>query len=379
MVSEGITSIGDNAFHALSKVTSADIDDGVRMIGLLAFCQCDSLEQLKLPAGLMGVSERAFFNSKNLKVLTIAQDNDNFRTDESVLFDKKMETLYCYPAGKEGESYTVPDTVKTLWGGCFGCNDNLTSLTLPEGLKVIGPLAFAYTNGIANLDIPSSVEKIESRAFYDWNSQSVKFAGNAPEFDENAFEGANNNFLVYFTKGTEWPREKVRNYGGTAFWRERVYETIPETGILADWGTRGDGDFTNLFDGDLSTEWVVNQKECANPKDNSGNSYSAFEVELRLSDSIVPKSIAFKSANGQTLDQMADAERMVVRSLLENEDGSRWENIMDLGKDELTQAGGKSRAEFRFHDASDKAQIYYIYILTSHSDEDFRLAEIEIK
>ena len=377
VVSEGITSIGDNAFHALSKVTSADIDDGVRMIGLLAFCQCDSLEQLKLPAGLMEVSERAFFNSKNLKVFTIAQDNDNFRTDESVLFDKKMETLYCYPAGKEGESYTVPDTVKTLWGGCFGCNDNLTSLTLPEGLKVIGPLAFAYTNGIANLDIPASVEKIENQVFCGWSGKTLNFKGDAPDFNEYAFKEATENFFAFYLKEADWPHDKVRNYGGSVHWRETVNETIEKTGIKANWGTRGDGDFTNLFDNDYSTEWVVDHDECVHRKNSSGNTYYAFEADWDMPESVVPKSITFVSSDGQTENPLADADIVNVQAFGNTEDG--WVTIMQLGKDELAKAAGKSKAEYKFRDVEKPYRVYYVYILKPYSDEDFRLAEIKIK
>jgi hypothetical protein len=111
------------------------------------------------------------------------------------VFNKDKTALVCYPAGKAGNSYIIPNSVTSIVEGAFaGCNSlssitipdgvtsiergtfiycsGLTSITIPNSVTSIGVVAFSFCSGLASITIPASVTSIGDRAFANCSSLS---------------------------------------------------------------------------------------------------------------------------------------------------------------------------------------------------------------
>lgn len=65
---------------------------------------------------------------KRFKRITVSEDNPYYADVDGVLFSKDMTRLICYPCGKTGHTYIVPDTVETIGKFAFVDNVNLKKM-----------------------------------------------------------------------------------------------------------------------------------------------------------------------------------------------------------------------------------------------------------
>ena len=71
IISDNITSIGENAFQWCSSLTSIEIPVGVTSIGENAFQGCSSLTSIEIPVGVTSIGERAFDSCYSLTSIEI--------------------------------------------------------------------------------------------------------------------------------------------------------------------------------------------------------------------------------------------------------------------------------------------------------------------
>ena len=76
----------------------------------------------------------------NLQNIDVDSENQNFTSEEGVLFYKDKLALMAYPSGKTQTSYIIPDGVKALLG--FNCI-NLKELIIPSSVSFIMDDAFS--------------------------------------------------------------------------------------------------------------------------------------------------------------------------------------------------------------------------------------------
>jgi hypothetical protein len=90
----------------------------------------------------------AFRGCTGLTGLNAGAGNQAYASQDGVLFNKGKIRLICYPAGRLGSSYTVPNDVTALEHYAFAYNVNLTSATFPEGLASVGSGVFIGCTGL---------------------------------------------------------------------------------------------------------------------------------------------------------------------------------------------------------------------------------------
>src|ERR1035437_9972953 len=144
-ISNGCTSIADNAFSGCSSLTQITIPDSVTNIGMWTFSGCSSLTSIR-----------------------------------------------------------IPNNVTSIGMGMFETCMNLTSVTLPNSVTNIDNMAFSSCSSLTNITIPASVVSFGFNAF-GWctSLKAVYFLGNAPG-GMNVFYGDNAAIAYYLSGTTGW-------------------------------------------------------------------------------------------------------------------------------------------------------------------------------
>ena len=135
--------IGEDAFH-YSSITSIDIPNTVRTIGMFAFASCANLTSANLPTGLTTINSGLFLNCSKLT---------------SIKIPEKVKTIGSSAFTLCGlTSIDLPATLVQIGSGAFGYCDKLTSVTCRA---LVPPAAEDAFQGVEVANIPLYVH-----AFY---------------------------------------------------------------------------------------------------------------------------------------------------------------------------------------------------------------------
>lgn len=189
LLPESVKVIRYSAFDGCRSLTSITIPDGVTSIMGSAFENCIGLTSITIPASVEDIGYFAFSRCNNLDSITVSAENPSYISIDNVLFTKNLETLMFCSGNKTG-NYSIPESVKRIYGGAFyGCTKltsitipnsvedicdsafdgctGLTSITIPEGVTTIGDFAFDDCTGLTSVSIPNTVSYIGDWAFED--------------------------------------------------------------------------------------------------------------------------------------------------------------------------------------------------------------------
>ena len=198
IITEGVVSIGVNAFYGCSGLTSIIIPDGVTSIGNHAFSGCSGLTSITIPDSVTSIEWGAFLRCSGLTSIIIS---DGVTSIEESTF-----------SGCSGlTSITIPDSVTSIgWGAFSGCS-GLTSIIIPDGVTSIGEWAFSGCSGLTSITIPDSVKSIRSGAFSDCSGlTSIIIPDGVTSIGEQAFSDCSGLTSIIIPDG-------VTSIGGAAF------------------------------------------------------------------------------------------------------------------------------------------------------------------
>ena len=245
IISDGVTSIGHNAFRGCSSLTSVTIGNSVTSIGSYAFYNCSGLTSITIPSSVTSIWSSAFSHCSGLTSITIPNSVTSIGYQafaycsslSSIDIPNSVTSLGSYafyecsglisaniPSSETNisdavfyncsslTSITIPNSITSIgeWAfyGCAG----LTSIIIPNTVTSIGQHAFDYCSGLTSIDIPSNVTIIERYTFKDCSSLlSVTIPNSVTSIGQSAFSGCSGLTSVTIPNS-------ITSIGNTAFY-----------------------------------------------------------------------------------------------------------------------------------------------------------------
>jgi len=257
VLESGVTSIGDNAFHACYELISVEMPDSiisinddafydcrslkeinipssVKFIGNSVFRRCGALEQITIPKGVTSIGDTPFYYCDSLTQITIPnsvdtignglfaycnsltdinfeEGNRHFCMENGILFDNSKTILLSCSIKNTVSEYDIPETVVSIGRSAFAGNHSLTDVTIPDGITSIGSFAFNECLSLSKVSIPDSITDIGEFAFHDCVSLTrIKIPNRVTAIKELAFDYCSNLTQIFISEG-------VKSIGKDAF------------------------------------------------------------------------------------------------------------------------------------------------------------------
>ena len=176
---------GDTPWYGQrQRITKVVVSDGITSIGLNAFRDCSNLKTVSLPKKLTHIFSFSFANCVRLT------------------------------------SINFPEGLEDFYEGVFlGCT-SLKSVTLPEGFLLIGSNVFDGCSNLTSISLPASLRSVMSEAFHGCNKLStVKYAGTKSLWETVEISSGNDKLtsaaITYGSQNTWVPGNAWDEYAAT--------------------------------------------------------------------------------------------------------------------------------------------------------------------
>lgn len=187
IIGENITNIPDYCFSAGASLKTVSLPSALTSIGISAFHSCKSLTSIAIPASVTSIGDYAFEVTPSLTAIDVASENTAYKSEGGVLFNADMTDLIVYPAAREGDTYTVPETVSYVCSSAFHSGNKIKEVIFPEGLYSLNMYTFSKCTSLERVTLPSTLSFIGFGAFYHCDSlTSVTIPESVTNIDEYA-------------------------------------------------------------------------------------------------------------------------------------------------------------------------------------------------
>lgn len=171
ILEEGIEEISGRAFDSCSKVKEWKLPKSLKRIGPCAFSNI-SVEEFNIPENVESIAA-TFISSSNLSRINVDSNNKYFTSVDGILFDKDSTRVIKYPENRDGNSYEVPNTVKTIDANAFISCKNLQTIVIADSVEKIGDSAF-YGSKLKTINLGGGITNISNKPFYGaWNLTNI--------------------------------------------------------------------------------------------------------------------------------------------------------------------------------------------------------------
>ncbi len=149
--SDGVTSVGGEAFNNFDNLVNIEFSDTVKTIGYSAFDHCDGIESVMIPSSVTSMDYCVFSGCSKLKSIIVDEKNNYYSNDDfGVLFNKNKTHLIQCPNGFDENEYVIPDGVTSIGTYAFNWCDNIKSIVIPTGITSISN-AFEYCAALSDV------------------------------------------------------------------------------------------------------------------------------------------------------------------------------------------------------------------------------------
>ena len=160
-----LTSIERAVFLGCSSLQSIEIPQTVTNIGSYAFSECNSIKKIEISSNVESIEGYAFANCSSLESIIVASNNENYMSENGVLFNKSRTRILSYPAEKKDkEEYSIPSGVTSIAESAFE-GTSLKYIKIPTTVESIGHMAFKDASNLQRIEIPKEVIYIGQNVF----------------------------------------------------------------------------------------------------------------------------------------------------------------------------------------------------------------------
>ncbi len=176
-IPSSVKSIGEGAFTYCENLKNVTLPDDLEEIPMSLFEGCASLKNINIPSTVCFIEDYAFYESgletvtipkgvdyvgssafarcENLSEINMESGNPLYYSVDGVLYEDFGYGIYIttYPAGKAGESFTVPSDVRNLSLDAFNGVKNLKTVVLND---FISDVKLYYADSLEKIEVPET-------------------------------------------------------------------------------------------------------------------------------------------------------------------------------------------------------------------------------
>ena len=138
------------------KVVAIDFDENDPTLA--------NIESIKIPKTIVSLTPYTFAPCVNLKEITVALDNPEYKYLHGALYSKDGKTLVYYPQAREDEELVLGKRITKIGENAFRDARYLKRVTL-EGVEEISSTAFVGCSALESVDFGTKLKKIGDSAF----------------------------------------------------------------------------------------------------------------------------------------------------------------------------------------------------------------------
>lgn len=162
------------------------------------YMERDDLTHFHIPEGITTIKERAFYNCKNLKILTFPDSITHIEASafsgceniEEIILPKNLKKLSyrAFADCKRLKRIIIPEGVEELeWAVFSGC-ENLEEIVLPESIKKIDKQLFLNCKKLKKVTLPKSLKSLPDECFKGCKNLDIILDEQITELGNRTFE-----------------------------------------------------------------------------------------------------------------------------------------------------------------------------------------------
>ena len=209
-VEDGFALVGYDGDSEIINIPNTYLNKSVVEISENAFCGNGYVCQIIIPETVKRIDKNAFDDCQRLTTIIVNSNNQDYSSNNGVLFNKDITYLYKYPCGKEDKIYEAPKTVNVIGAGAFLYATHIEEIKLPNdetltyGVGRIGKSAFDGCTSLEKIELGCVVNYLEAGCFRNCTSlKEIEFkADTVWGIERAAFEGCTSLENVIFNYST---------------------------------------------------------------------------------------------------------------------------------------------------------------------------------
>ena len=229
-IADTVTSVSRFVFSGCTNLVTADLGNGVTIVGYEAFKNCKALTEIVIPDSVTSIGTGAFWSCESLAVITLGSSVTEI--GDSAFYGCKtlMEIV-------------IPDSVTTICHDAFRSCYNLSAVTIGSGVTKIKHRAFQYCSNLKKVTI-SDIASWMQIQFGTSDANPLYFAHRLYVGDElltalvipDTITDINEYALYNCTSITSvFVPKSVKTIGQYAFYGMTALNTVRYAGSQSDW------------------------------------------------------------------------------------------------------------------------------------------------